>query len=170
MLPWVGGIWVGLWWMNRSLLAAEASSHMDERWLQRHKVFRESYTAPLPVEWVVLQGEEHPLGESPFLFSTSSFPQRHGGHVNFRKVEGESGSDREISLPCLASLPLSFSFFPPRSLLSFIYFLKYLLFIYLAALGPSCSIQDLPTLLKHVGFSSLTRDQTWALCIGSMEF
>lgn len=45
-------------------------------------------------------------------------------------------------------LSFSLSSFPP-----FFYILKkYLLFIYLAALGPSC-IQDLPSLLQHVKFS-----------------
>ena len=37
-------------------------------------------------------------------------------------------------------------------------------FIYLAVPGFSCSIW-----LRHVGSSSLIRDQTWAPCIGRME-
>ena len=47
------------------------------------------------------------------------------------------------------------------------FFFFFLIFIYLAAPGLSCSIQDLQ--LQHVGSSSLTRDQTWALCIGSVK-
>ena len=46
------------------------------------------------------------------------------------------------------------------------FFLKY---IYLAALGLSCDTQDLQFSLWHVGSSSLTRDWTWAPCIGSRE-
>ena len=42
-----------------------------------------------------------------------------------------------------------------------------LLNIYLAALGLSCGMRNLN--LRHVGSSSLTRDQTLAPCIGSAE-
>ena len=45
----------------------------------------------------------------------------------------------------------------------------WVLFIYLAALGLSCS--NMNSQLQHVGSinSSLTRDRTWAPCIGSLE-
>ena len=43
------------------------------------------------------------------------------------------------------------------------------LFIYLAALGLSCSTWHLHSLLRHVKSSSLTRDLTQAPCLGSME-
>ena len=48
------------------------------------------------------------------------------------------------------------------------------IFIYLAALGLSCSMQDLQlqhsnTQLQHVGSSSLMRDQTQAPCTGRAE-
>ena len=41
--------------------------------------------------------------------------------------------------------------------------------VYLAALSLSCSMRDLQ-LQWHVGSSSLTRDWTWAPCIGSWSF
>ena len=44
---------------------------------------------------------------------------------------------------------------------------KNIYFIYLATLGLSCSIQDFQ--LWHVESSSLTRDQTQAPCIVSLE-
>ena len=40
-------------------------------------------------------------------------------------------------------------------------------FIYLAALGLNCDVQDLS--LWHVGSSPLTRDRTQAPCIGNSE-
>lgn len=40
-------------------------------------------------------------------------------------------------------------------------------FIYLAALGLNCSMRDLQ--LRHMESNSLTRDRTWAPCIGSLE-
>ena len=39
-------------------------------------------------------------------------------------------------------------------------------FICLAALELICVIRDLRSLLQQVGNSSLTRDRTWAPCIG----
>ena len=51
-------------------------------------------------------------------------------------------------------------------LLSFIFLSKILIFIYLAALSPSCSMQDLQ--LQHVGASFLTKYRIWAPCIGNM--
>ena len=48
--------------------------------------------------------------------------------------------------------------------LSSLFFEKHV-FIYLAVPGLSCGMQDLPSLLHHVGSSSLTRTQTWAPCI-----
>ena len=42
-------------------------------------------------------------------------------------------------------------------------------FFYLAAPGLSCGMWALGSSLQHVGSSSLTRDRTWAACIGSME-
>ena len=51
--------------------------------------------------------------------------------------------------------------------ISDIFFLKMSIFIYPAVLGLSCCMQDLQ--LQHVGSSSLTRDQTWVPCIGSMQ-
>ena len=46
--------------------------------------------------------------------------------------------------------------------------------IYLTVLGFSCSMRNLPCgtrdlELQHVGSSSLARDQTRALCIGSLD-
>ena len=46
-------------------------------------------------------------------------------------------------------------------------FLKRFIFMYLTVLGHSCGMWLL--LLQHAGSSSLTRDQTQAPCIGSME-
>ena len=44
------------------------------------------------------------------------------------------------------------------------------IFIYLAALDLSCSTQEGSSIfVPHVGHSSLTRDRTWDLCIGSTE-
>ena len=51
--------------------------------------------------------------------------------------------------------------------ISDIFFLTVSIFIYPAVLGLSCCMQDLQ--LLHVGSSSLTRDQTWVPCIGSMQ-
>ena len=45
-----------------------------------------------------------------------------------------------------------------------ILFFSMFLFIYLAALGLSCSTQDLPSSSWHVGSSSETRDRTWVPC------
>ena len=56
----------------------------------------------------------------------------------------------------LSCLPSFLSCFPSFFLLKIIYLL-----------GLSCGMQDLQ--LRHVGSSSLTRDGTQALCIGSME-
>ena len=45
-----------------------------------------------------------------------------------------------------------------------------ILFIYLAMLGLSFSMQDLSLVLAgHVGSSPLIKDQTWAAYIGSVE-
>ena len=44
-----------------------------------------------------------------------------------------------------------------------LFFPRYLC-IYLALLGLSCGSQDLQSSLQHVGYSSLSRDQTWAPC------
>ena len=55
------------------------------------------------------------------------------------------------------------------------FFKKKILFICLAAPGLSCGTQDCLSLLRHadswflyVKFSSLARDGTYALCIGSI--
>ena len=52
-------------------------------------------------------------------------------------------------------------------LILLIYF-TILLFIYLAVLDLSCCMQNVG-FLWHVGFRTLTRDQTLAPCIGSMK-
>ena len=52
-------------------------------------------------------------------------------------------------------------------------FKKYLFsIIYLAVLGLTCGMQDLPSSLKfqHVGSSSLSRDPTQGPCLGSTEY
>ena len=46
-------------------------------------------------------------------------------------------------------------------------FFFFLIFIYLSVPGFCCNMQAL--WLKHVGSSSLTRDRTWAPCIGNAE-
>ena len=61
---------------------------------------------------------------------------------------------------------------PHKSILSLICALVskngWLLFIYLVALGVSCGMWTLSCSM-HMGSSSLTRDQTWTPCIGSVE-
>ena len=42
-------------------------------------------------------------------------------------------------------------------------------FFFLVVPGLSCGMWALWSSLQHVGSSSLTRDRTWAICIGSME-
>ena len=51
---------------------------------------------------------------------------------------------------------------------SLLFFLNFL-FIYLAVPGLSCGTWNLQSLFQHAGSSSLTRDQTQATCIGSVE-
>ena len=56
-----------------------------------------------------------------------------------------------------------------RVLSAYILYTDYLyVLIYLTVPGLSCRKQDFQ--LQHVGCSSLTRDGTWAPCIGSLEF
>lgn len=50
--------------------------------------------------------------------------------------------------------------------LHFIYY-YFKIFNYLAVPDLGCSMWDLPSSLWHVESSSLTRDQTWAPCVGS---
>jgi len=80
---------------------------------------------------------------------------------------GEAHADLHSSSSVCASLwklcPLTLTTVTQGSCHLFI--LKKHVFIYLAVPGLSCGMQDLPSLLHHVGSSSLTRTQTWAPCI-----
>ena len=60
----------------------------------------------------------------------------------------------------------------PSRVFQLVFFFE--LFIYLAVLGLSCSMQDLQlqrsnSQLQHMGSSFLTKDRTWAPCIRSRE-
>ena len=46
---------------------------------------------------------------------------------------------------------------------------SFFFFFFLVVPGLSCGMWALWSSLQHVGSSSLTRDRTWAICIGSME-
>ena len=80
----------------------------------------------------------------------------------------QPGLDLQTRLFACDLWELQFSFHNPANQDSSSFFFKYL-FVYLAALGLSCVMQNLCSVLHHMGTSSLARDRTLAPLIGSAE-